>query len=314
MRGRVTEILGIKYPILQGGMAWVSTAPLVAAVSEAGGLGIIGAGGMTGEGLREEIRRTTSLTGQPFGVNLMLLSTYVKEQIEVVKEEKVPVVTTGAGNPGELVEDFARRGILTIPVVASVALAKRLLRRGIKLIIAEGMEAGGHIGEITTMCLVPQIVDAVSPLPVIAAGGIADGRGMAACFALGAEGIQMGTRFVCTEECEVHPLYKEAIVKAQDRSTVVTGNTTGHPVRCLRNRLTRKFEELEAQRAPVEEIEALGSGRLREAVCGNVEEGSVMSGQVAGLIKDIKPVRQVIEDIIAEFKETVKKLPQMVDD
>lgn len=314
MRGRVTEILGIKYPILQGGMAWVSTAPLVAAVSEAGGLGIIGGGGMTGEGLREEIRRTKSLTHKPFGVNLMLLSAYVKEQIEVVKEEKVPVVTTGAGNPGELIEDFARQGILTIPVVASVALAKRLLRRGIKLIIAEGMEAGGHIGETTTMCLVPQIVDAVSPLPVIAAGGIADGRGMAACFALGAEGVQMGTRFVCTEECEVHHLYKEAIVKAQDRSTIVTGTTTGHPVRCLRNRLTRQFEELEARRAPVEEIEALGSGRLREAVCGNVEEGSVMSGQIAGLIKDIKPVQQVIEDIIREFKETVKKLPQAVED
>lgn len=314
MRGRVTEILGIKYPILQGGMAWVSTAPLVAAVSEAGGLGIIGAGGMTGEKLREEIKRTKSLTGQPFGVNLMLLSTYIKEQIEVVKEEKVPIVTTGAGNPGELVEEFAREGILTIPVVASVALAKRLLRRGIKLIIAEGMEAGGHIGETTTMCLVPQIVDAVSPLPVIAAGGIADGRGMAACFALGAEGVQMGTRFVCTEECEVHHLYKEAIVKAQDRSTIVTGTTTGHPVRCLRNRLTRQFEELEARRAPVEEIEALGSGRLREAVCGNVEEGSVMSGQIAGLIKDIKPVQQVIEDIIREFKETVKKLSQAVED
>jgi len=306
--------LGIKYPILQGGMAWVSTAPLVAAVSEAGGLGIIGAGGMTGEKLREEIKRTKSLTGQPFGVNLMLLSTYIKEQIEVVKEEKVPIVTTGAGNPGELVEEFAREGILTIPVVASVALAKRLLRRGIKLIIAEGMEAGGHIGETTTMCLVPQIVDAVSPLPVIAAGGIADGRGMAACFALGAEGVQMGTRFVCTEECEVHHLYKETIVKAQDRSTIVTGTTTGHPVRCLRNRLTRQFEELEARRAPVEEIEALGSGRLREAVCGNVEEGSVMSGQIAGLIKDIKPVQQVIEDIIREFKETVKKLPQAVED
>ncbi len=314
MRGRVTEILGIKYPILQGGMAWVSTAPLVAAVSEAGGLGIIGGGGMTGEGLREEIRRTKSLTHKPFGVNLMLLSAYVKEQIEVVKEEKVPVVTTGAGNPGELIEDFARQGILTIPVVASVALAKRLLRRGIKLIIAEGMESGGHVGEITTMCLVPQIVDAVNPLPVIAAGGIADGRGMAACFALGAEGVQMGTRFVCTEECEVHPLYKEAIVKAQDRSTVVTGTTTGHPVRCLRNRLTRQFEELESRKAPLEEIEALGSGRLREAVCGNVEEGSVMSGQIAGLIKDIKPVRQVIEDIIREFKETVIKLPQMVED
>ncbi|HPT63805.1 MAG TPA: nitronate monooxygenase, partial [Candidatus Atribacteria bacterium] len=169
-------------------------------------------------------------------------------------------------------------------------------------------------GETTTMCLVPQIVDAVSPLPVIAAGGIADGRGMAACFALGAEGVQMGTRFVCTEECEVHHLYKEAIVKAQDRSTIVTGTTTGHPVRCLRNRLTRQFEELEARRASVEEIEALGSGRLREAVCGNVEEGSVMSGQIAGLIKDIKPVRQVIEDIVREFKETVKKLPQVVED
>lgn len=313
MQGRVTEILGIKYPILQGGMAWVSTAPLVAAVSQAGGLGIIGAGGMTGEGLREEIRRTKSLTGQPFGVNLMLLSAYVEEQIQVIKEEKIPVVTTGAGNPGRLVEDFAREGILTIPVVASVALAKRLVRHGIKLIIAEGMEAGGHIGETTTMCLVPQIVDAVSPLPVIAAGGIADGRGMAACFALGAEGVQIGTRFVCTKECEVHPLYKEAIVKAQDRSTAVTGNTTGHPVRCLRNRLTRKFEELEAQRAPVEEIEALGSGRLREAICGNVEEGSLMSGQIAGLIKDIKPVQQVIEDIIKEFRETVKKLSHLVE-
>lgn len=313
MQGRVTEILGIKYPILQGGMAWVSTAPLVAAVSQAGGLGIIGAGGMTGEGLREEIRRTKSLTGQPFGVNLMLLSAYVEEQIQVIKEEKIPVVTTGAGNPGRLVEDFAREGILAIPVVASVALAKRLVRHGIKLIIAEGMEAGGHIGETTTMCLVPQIVDAVSPLPVIAAGGIADGRGMAACFALGAEGVQIGTRFVCTEECEVHPLYKEAIVKAQDRSTAVTGNTIGHPVRCLRNRLTRKFEELEAQRAPVEEIEALGSGRLREAICGNVEEGSVMSGQIAGLIKDIKPVQQVIEDIIKEFRETVKKLSHLVE-
>ncbi|HQE24525.1 MAG TPA: enoyl-[acyl-carrier-protein] reductase FabK [Candidatus Atribacteria bacterium] len=314
MRGRVTEILGIKYPILQGGMAWVSTASLVAAVSEAGGLGIIGAGGMRGEDLQEEIRKTKSLTNQPFGVNLMLLSAYVEEQIQVIKEEKIPVVTTGAGNPGRLVEDLAREGILTIPVVSSVALARRLVRYGIKLIIAEGMEAGGHIGEITTMCLVPQIVDAVSPLPVIAAGGIADGRGMAACFALGAEGVQMGTRFVCTEECEVHPLYKEAIVKAQDRSTVVTGTTTGHPVRCLRNRLTRKFEELETRRAPVGEMEALGSGRLREAVCGNVEEGSVMSGQIAGLVKDIKPVQQVIEDIIEEFEETIRKLSHLVED
>lgn len=311
MKTRVTELLGIRYPILQGGMAWVATASLVAAVSEAGGLGIIGSGGMSGEELREEIRRVRSLTDQPFGVNLMLLSPYIEEQIHVVKEERVPVVTTGAGNPGHLVEEFAHLGILLIPVVASVALAKRLERYGIKAIIAEGNESGGHVGEVSTLCLVPQVVDAVR-VPVIAAGGIGDGRGMAACFALGAEGVQLGTRFICTRECEVHPAYKEAIVRAHDRSTVVTGLTTGHPVRCLRNRLTRKFEELEFTGASREDIEALGVGKLKEAaICGNVEEGSVMCGQVAGLIQEVKSVREVIEDIVEEFWTTLRRLEQV---
>jgi len=217
------------------------------------------------------------------------------------------------GNPGPLVEEFARLGIILIPVVASVALARRLERYGVQAIIAEGNESGGHVGEISTLCLVPQVVDAVR-VPVIAAGGIGDGRGMAACFALGAEGVQLGTRFICTEECEVHPAYKEAILKAHDRSTVVTGLSTGHPVRCLRNRLTRKFEELEFSGAPREVVEALGVGKLREAaVCGNVEEGSVMCGQVAGLIRDLKPVRKVIEDIMQEFWATLERLKRVGD-
>ncbi len=311
MENRITQLLGITYPILQGGMAWVATASLASAVSEAGGLGIIGSGGMDGERLREEIRLVRTMTTQPFGVNLMLLSPHIEEQIKVVKEERVPVVTTGAGNPGPLIEEFASLGILTIPVVASVSLAKRLLRHGVKALIAEGMESGGHVGEITTLCLIPQIVDAVS-VPVIAAGGIGDGRGMAACFALGAEGVQIGTRFICTEECDIHSAYKEAILKAGDRATVLTGVTTGHPVRCLRNKLTRKFEELEARRAQREELEALGTGKLREAVCGNVEEGSVMCGQIAGLVKEIKPVKEVIEEIMADFKRTLIHLGSLV--
>ena len=308
METRVTKLLGIDYPILQGGMAWVSTAPLVAAVSNAGGLGIIGAGGMDANQLRENIRQVRTKTKKPFGVNLMLLSPYINDQIEIVKEEQVPIVTTGAGNPSRLIDDFSKRGIMTIPVVASVQLAKRLVRHGIQTIIAEGMESGGHIGEITTMCLVPQMVDALD-IPVIAAGGIGDGRGMAAVFALGAEGVQVGTRFVCSNECSVHPFYKEAIVNSQDRSTVITGMSTGHPVRCLKNKLTRKFEELEAHQVNREEIEALGSGRLRRAVCeGDVEEGSVMAGQISGLIDDIKPVSEIIKDMIYEFQNTVARL------
>ncbi|MDK2896201.1 MAG: enoyl-[acyl-carrier protein] reductase [Candidatus Atribacteria bacterium] len=313
MQTRVTDLLGIEYPIIQGGMAWVATTPLVVAVSEAGGLGIIGAGGMSASQLQTEIRQVRSATDKPFGVNLMLLSPCIEEQIRVVKEEKVPVVTTGAGNPGSLVEDLSSLGIMVIPVVASVALAKRLLRYGVKMFIAEGMEAGGHIGEVTTMCLIPQMVDAVS-VPVIAAGGVADGRGMAACFVLGAEGVQLGTRFVCTEECDVHPAYKEALLKAQDRSTVVTGTSTGHPVRCLQNKLSRQFTQLERRGVSREELEALGSGKLQAAVCGDVSEGSVMAGQISGLIRDIKPVKAVIEEIMKDFQTTVSRLTKMVSE
>jgi enoyl-[acyl-carrier protein] reductase II len=309
-RTRVCELLGIEYPILQGGMAWVATAELAAAVSEAGGLGIIGAGGMPGEILREEIRKARSLTDKPFGVNIMLMSEFVEEQMKVVLEEKPAVITTGAGNPGVYISDLKSAGIKVIPVVASVALAIRLERIGVDALIAEGSESGGHIGEVSTFALVPQVVDAVS-LPVIAAGGIADGRGFLAAFALGAEGVQMGTRFVCSTECTVHPAYKEAIIKAKDRDTVVTGRPTGHPVRCIRNKLTRKFEELEARCAPPEELEELGKGRLRAAaVDGDVEYGSVMAGEISGLIKDIKPVKQIIQDIIKEAEELLANLFQ----
>jgi len=305
---RVCELLGIEYPILQGGMAWVATAELAAAVSEAGGLGIIGAGGMPGEILREEIRKARSLTDKPFGVNIMLMSEFVEEQMKVVLEERPAVITTGAGNPGVYIPHLKSAGIKVIPVVASVSLAIRLERIGVDALIAEGSESGGHIGEISTFALVPQVVDAVS-LPVIAAGGIADGRGFLAAFALGAEGVQMGTRFVCSTECTVHPAYKEAIIKARDRDTVVTGRPTGHPVRCIRNKLTRKFEELEARCAPPEELEELGRGRLRAAaVDGDVEYGSVMAGEISGLIKDIKPVKQIIQDIIKEAEELLANL------
>jgi enoyl-[acyl-carrier protein] reductase II len=305
---RVCELLDIEYPILQGGMAWVATAELAAAVSEAGGLGIIGAGGMPGEMLREEIRKARSLTDKPFGVNIMLMSEFVEEQMKVVLEEKPAVITTGAGNPGIYIPNLKSAGIKVIPVVASVALAIRLERIGVDALIAEGSESGGHIGELSTFALVPQVVDAVS-LPVIAAGGIADGRGFLAAFALGAEGVQMGTRFVCSTECTVHPAYKEAIIKARDRDTVVTGRPTGHPVRCIRNKLTRKFEELEASCAPAEELEELGKGRLRAAaVDGDVEYGSVMAGEISGLIKDVKPVKKIIEDIMREAKELLANL------
>lgn len=305
-RTRICDLLNIQYPILQGGMAWVATAELASAVSEAGGLGIIGGGNMPGELLREEIRKTRSITDKPFGVNIMLLSDYVEEQMKVVLDERPDVITTGAGNPGPYIPSLKEKGIKVIPVVASVALAMRLERIGVDAVIAEGNESGGHIGDLSTMTLVPQVVDAVS-IPVIAAGGIADGRGFLAALALGAEGVQMGTRFVCSEECTAHPAYKQAILKAKDRDTVVTGRPTGHPVRCLRNKLTRQFEELEARCAPPEELEELGRGKLRSAVIdGDVEYGSVMAGEISGLIKDIKPVKVIIEDIIKEAEELLK--------
>ncbi len=312
IKSRVCKILGIEYPIIQGGMAWVSTAELAAAVSNAGGLGVIGAGSMPAEILREEIRKARKLTEKPFGVNLMLLQPHIEELFQVVIEEEVPVVTTGAGNPGPFIPSLKEKGIKVLPVIPSVALAKRVEKQGADMVIAEGTEAGGHVGSLTTMVLVPQVVDAVE-IPVIAAGGIADGRGFLAALSLGAEGVQMGTRFVCSVECTVHPNYKEALVKAGDRATVVTGQSIGAPVRVIKNKLTRIYEEWERDfldgKKTKEEIEELGVGRLRLAAReGNVEEGSVMAGQIAGLIKDIKPVKEIIEDILEEFQRAIKKV------
>lgn len=299
-RTPICDILGIKYPIFQGGMAWVATAELAAAVSNAGGLGIIGAGNAPGDFVRNEIRKAKKLTDKPFGVNIMLLSPFVDEVINVVYEEKVPVLTTGAGNPGKYIARFKEIGTKIIPVIPSVALARKMEQEGVDAVIAEGTESGGHVGEQTTMALVPQVVDAVN-IPVIAAGGIADGRGFVSVLSLGAQGVQMGTVFVCAEECTAHENYKQAILKAGDRSTVVTGRATGHPVRIIKNKLAREFEKLEKQNAAPEEYEKLGVGRLRAAVVdGDADYGSVMSGQIAGLVKKIKPAKDIVEDIMKE--------------
>lgn len=303
---RLCEVLGVEYPILQGGMAWVATAELASAVSNAGGLGIIGAGNAPGQVVEREIKRAKKLTDRPFGVNVMLLSPFVDQVMEVICRNKVAVVTTGAGNPGKYIEKLKESRTRIIPVVPSVALAKRMEGQGVDAVIAEGTEAGGHIGELTTMCLVPQVVDAVN-IPVIAAGGIADGRGLAAAIALGAEGVQVGTRFVCSVECTVHSRYKDALLKAKDRDAVVTGRSTGHPVRCLKNKLTRELDRLEREGVPADELERLGAGRLREAaVDGNIDQGSVMSGQIAGMIKDIKPVELIISDMLNEALEVIQ--------
>ncbi len=309
---KLCQLLNIKYPILQGGMAWVATAELASAVSNAGGLGVIGAGYMPPDLLREEIKRAKALTANPFGVNIMLRSPFVKEVMQVVVEERVPVVTTGAGNPGEYIPALKEIGTKIIPVVASVALAKRLERVGVDAIIAEGMESGGHIGEVTTMALVPQVVDAVN-VPVIAAGGIGDARGIIAALALGAQGVQIGTRFVASVECIAHPNYKEAIVKAKERSTVVTGLSTGHPVRVIANKLTREFEEMEKGGATPEELDRLGEGKLRMAAReGDVEYGSVMIGQVAGMVDDIKPVAKIFDDIILDISNVLTGINNII--
>lgn len=294
----ICKMLNIKYPIFQGGMAWIATAELAAAVSNAGGLGIIGAGHMPPDILQAEIRKTKSLTDKPFGVNVMLMSPFVKEVMEMIAGENLAVVTTGAGNPGEYIPALKAVGTKVIPVVASVALAKRLVRTGVDAVIAEGMESGGHIGEITTMSLVPQVVDAVD-VPVIAAGGIGDSRGIAAAFALGAQAVQMGTRFVVSEDCIAHENYKNFVVKAKDRSTVVTGVTTGHPARVLANKFTRLYLEREAAGATPDELEKLGLGTLRMAAReGDVDNGSVMIGQISGMMKDIKPVSKIMEELV----------------
>lgn len=308
MKTSLTELLNIEYPIFQGGMAWVSTYTLAAAVSNAGGLGIIAAGGADGEYVRNQIKKVKELTSKPFGVNVMLLSPFAEDVIKVIIEEKVPVVTTGAGSPGKYVKSLKEAGIKIFPVVPSVALAKRMERDGVDGVIAEGTESGGHVGEQTTISLVPQVVDSVN-IPVIAAGGIADGRGMLAAFALGAVGVQIGTRFVCSTECHVHENYKKAIVDAKDRDTVVTGRLLGAPVRSLKNKLTREFEKLEENKATREEFEIFGSGALRRAVVdGDIKNGSVMAGQISGMISDIKPCDQIIKDLITEYNENLAKL------
>ncbi|KHM51752.1 2-nitropropane dioxygenase [Anaerovibrio lipolyticus] len=295
----ICKLLNIKYPIFQGGMAWIGTAELASAVSNAGGLGIIGAGHMPPDILRAEIQKAKKWTDKPFGVNIMLMSPFVKEVMQVVVDERVAVVTTGAGNPAEYLPALKEVGTKVIPVVASVALAKRLVRSGVDAVIAEGTESGGHIGDITTMALVPQVVDAVD-VPVIAAGGIGDSRGITAAIALGASGVQMGTRFVVSEECIAHENYKNLVLKAKDRSTVVTGRSTGHPVRVISNKMTREYAELEAKQTPVEELEKFGAGRLNLATHkGDVENGSVMIGQISGMLDEIKPVAVIMEELVS---------------
>jgi len=306
MKTRLCEILRIKYPILQGAMAWVSEANLASAVSNAGGLGVIAAGSAPVEIIEEEIKKAFSLTDSPFGVNIMLMSPEADKIVEAVCRLKVPIVTTGAGNPGKYMDSFSAAGVKVIPVVPSVALAVRMERLGAAAVIVEGYEAGGHIGEQTTLALVPQIVDEVS-IPVIAAGGIADARGAAAALMLGAEGIQLGTRFICTYECIVADEYKEAVLRAKDRETVVTGRFTGHPVRVLRNKLTREMKQLELDGAGVEEFEKRGTGALAMAVRGDVENGSVMAGQIAGLVKEIKSCGDLINEIVTETERIIRK-------
>ncbi|MDR3589655.1 MAG: enoyl-[acyl-carrier-protein] reductase FabK [Negativicutes bacterium] len=311
LKTELCRLLNIRYPILQGGMAWVATAELAAAVSQAGGLGLIGAGHMPPEPLRSEIRKTKAATDKPFGVNIMLMSPFVKEVMQVVVEERVPVITTGAGNPAEYIPALKEIGAKIIPVVASVALARKLERYGVDAIIAEGMESGGHIGAITTMALVPQVVDAVS-VPVIAAGGIGDARGVVAALALGAQGVQIGTRFVASTECTAHPNYKEAVLRAKDRSTVVTGLSSGHPVRIVSNKLSREFDELDRRGAQPEEFDRLGTGKLKAAARdGDVQYGSVMVGQIAGIVTAIQPVEAIIQEIVGGIPAITARISQV---
>ena len=303
---KLCDLLGIQYPVFQGGMAWIADGKLAAAVSEGGGLGIIGAGNAPASYVREQIRIARSLTGKPFGVNIMLLSPFADEVACVVAEEKVAVVTTGAGNPSKYMKSWLEAGIKVIPVVPSVAMAKLVTRLGASAVIAEGGESGGHVGELTTMVLVPQICDATD-LPVIAAGGIADGRGVAAAFMLGACGVQMGTRFLSAEECSIHPNYKEKILSANDLCTMVTGKRLGHPVRSLRTKFARNYWNAEYSGMPDEELEKFGAGALRLAVQeGDVEHGCFMSGQIAALVKEVQPAAQIVRDVMESAEPILK--------
>ena len=309
----VCDRIGIEYPIFQGGMAWVSEHILAAAVSNAGGLGIISAMNAPGEYLRKEIRACREMTDRPFGVNVMLMSPHAPEVAKVILEEKVPVVTTGAGLPGVYMKEWVPAGIKVVPVVPSVAIAKRVAREGATAVIAEGCESGGHVGELTTMALVPQVVDAVD-VPVLAAGGIADGRGIAAAFMLGARGVQVGTRFLCANECQVHPNYKKKILAARDIDTVVTGKRLGHPVRCLKNPFARSFGQMEYDSSLTnEEIEAFGAGSLRKAaVEGDMENGSIMAGQIAALVKEEQPAARIIREMFAQAEQLLAEAAKWV--
>ncbi|MTI95082.1 MAG: enoyl-[acyl-carrier-protein] reductase FabK [Firmicutes bacterium] len=308
----ITEMLGIRYPLFQGGMAWLGTWELAAAVSEAGGLGIIGAGNAPPQWVAEQIDSLRARTEKPFGVNVMLLSPHAAEVMDVVIEKRVPVVTTGAGNPGPWLERLQAVGSRVFPVVASVALAVRLARMNVDGLIAEGGEAGGHVGELSTMSLVPQVVDAVE-VPVLAAGGIADGRGVVAALALGAQGVQVGTRFVCAEECIAHENYKQMIIRSRDRDAVVSGRSTGHPVRCLKNRFWREFTQLEKQGADTAELEKLGGGKYyAAAIEGDVESGSVMAGQVAAMVNQVQPASEIVQQLFAHARSRIHGLGELV--
>jgi len=307
MESRICELLNIELPVFQGAMARISDATLAAAVSEAGGLGIIAGGTAPVEIVRAEVKKAKELTKKPFGVNIMLLSEFADDIARMVCEEGVQVVTTGAGAPGKYMEMWKEHNIKVIPVVPSVAIAKRMVRSGADAVIAEGTESGGHVGELTTMVLVPQVVDAVE-VPVIAAGGIADGRGIAAAFMLGAEGVQVGTRFLSAFECNVHPNYKQKILNAKDIDTVVTGRSTGHPVRTLKNKLSRKFVELESANTPIHEIEQLGIGALAKAVVqGDMDQGSIMAGQIAALVCKEQSCREIITEMLTEAEQLLHK-------
>lgn len=313
IKSAVCEMLGIRYPVFQGGMAWIADGKLAAAVSDGGGLGIIAAGNAPGEYVREQIRNARQLTDRPIGVNIMLMSPFADEVAKAVIEEKADVVTTGAGNPSKYMEGWLAAGIRVIPVVASVALAKRMERMGASALIAEGGESGGHVGELTTMALVPQICDAVS-VPVIAAGGIADGRGVAAAFMLGAQAVQMGTRFLSAQECSIHPVYKEKILKATDLCTMVTGKRLGHPVRSLRTEFARDYAKAEYGGMPDEELEALGAGALRRAVVdGDTKKGCFLAGQVAAMVKKEQPAAEIVREVAQEAENILGRALQWVN-
>jgi len=307
IKSKICELLGIKYPVLQGGMAWVADGKLAGAVSKAGGLGIIASGSAPVEWVREQIQIVRSITDNNFGVNVMLLSPTAEAVAKLLCEENVPVVTTGAGSPAKYIQMWKEHGIIVVPVIPSSSIAKRMERAGADAVIAEGMEGGGHVGELTTMALIPQVVDAVS-IPVIGAGGIADGRGAAAAFMLGAEGIQVGTRFLAAFECGIHENYKQMVLGAKDTDTIITGRSTGHPVRAIKNKFTRMMQNYDLENKP-EEIEAKGAGALRIAVQqGDLETGSFMAGQIVGMVEKYQSAEDIIQDIVGQCEELLKNM------